>query len=269
MAWPMLMHIPTTGQNTPRSKASKISQNARSSSRGVPRSDTGTFTVHENTLRLDDHHPHTRVHCYHRRHVPNPLARLEPEAGYPPLRFKLALEPERVIASLLADPRVAEARLSSLGTLHGPSARFVLERTGCGFILAARASEPGIWEPGAYTVLEGRIRPCANGSSELVMRFRLHPLTRGAYLMVAAVTLLILPLQAWTTGLLLGTAMLFPIVIAGMVIGLDRRRLGQQRECLQRLVEQVFAPLALAREPRGRTPFRGTWESSPRKAPNI
>lgn len=187
----------------------------------------------------------------------HPLARLEPEAGHPPICFALQLEPDRVADQLLADGQVVEARLSTLGTLRAPTARFVLERTAKGFMLAARASEPGVWEPGAYTVLEGRIARRSGGGSELILRFRLHPLTRAAYLMVAAVALLILPLQAWTTGLLLGSAMLFPIVVAAMVVGLDRRRLGQQRACLQRLVEQVFAPLALARQHGEWTPFRG------------
>lgn len=196
------------------------------------------------------------------------LAKLEPEACKPPLRFALPLGPERVVAELLADARVAEARLSTLGTLRGPRARFVLERLEGGsgddagegargrFILAGRASEPGVWEPGAYAVLEGRVEDRPGGGSQLTLRFRLHPLTRTAYLSVAAIALLIIPLQFWTTGLLLGTAMMFPFVLAAMVVGLDSRRLGQQRASLQRLVEEVFGPLALAREPGGRGPFR-------------
>ncbi|WP_146155772.1 hypothetical protein [Enhygromyxa salina] len=185
-----------------------------------------------------------------------PLARLEPEARQPPLRFALPLAPERVVAELLADKRVTEARLASLGTVRGPDTRFVLERGERGFILAGRASEPGVWEPGAYAVLEGRVERRAEGGSELVLRFRLHPLTRAGYLGVAGVALLIIPLQFWTTGLLLGTAMMFPVVLAAMVVGLDSRRLGDQRASLQRLVEEVFAPLALAREPGGVCPFR-------------
>lgn len=186
----------------------------------------------------------------------HPLARLEPEARRPPLRFALPLAPDRVIDELLADPRVIEARLSTLGTLRGPGARFVLERLDEGFVLAGRASEPGVWEPGAYAVLEARLQPGSRGGSELVMRFRLHPLTRAAYLTVAGIAGLIIPLQFWTTGLLLGTAMMFPIVLAAMVVGLDSRRLDDQRASLQRLVEELFAPLALAREPRDGGPFR-------------
>lgn len=194
--------------------------------------------------------------------VSHPLARFEPEARHPAIRFALPLTPERVIDRLLADPRVAEASLSTLGTLRGPATRFVLERCDTAnagelrFLLAGRASEPGIWEPGAYAVLEGRVVPRSAGGSELSLRFRLHPLTRAAYLMVAAITLLIIPLQWWTTGLLLGSVLMFPIVIAAMVIGLDGRRLGQQRAVLQRLVEELFAPLALARESSERGPFR-------------
>ena len=167
------------------------------------------------------------------------------------------MEPARVVDELLADKRVAEARLSTLGALGGPTTRFVLERTTeSGFILAGRASEPGVWEPGAYAVLEGELAARRGGGSVLTLRFRLHPLTRAAYLGVAGVALLIIPLQFWTTGLLLGTAMMFPIVLAAMVIGLDSRRLGQQRASLQRLVEQLFAPLALARESELECPFR-------------
>ena len=88
------------------------------------------------------------------------------------------------------------------------------------------------------------------------MRFRLHPLTRAAYLTVAAVAGLIIPLQFWTTGLLLGTAMMFPIVLAAMVVGLDSRRLEDQRASLQRLVEERFTPLALGLEPGADGPFR-------------
>lgn len=191
--------------------------------------------------------------------VGHPLARLEPEARQPPLRFALPLAPEHVVDALLADVRVAEARLSSLGTVRGPGTRFVLERGRAGtgaFVLAGRASEPGVWEPGAYAVLEGRVERRPEGGSELVLRFRLHPLTRAAYVTVAVVALLIIPLQFWTTGLLLGSAMMFPIVLAAMVVGLDSRRLGDQRASLQRLVEEIFAPLALAREPTERCPFR-------------
>lgn len=186
------------------------------------------------------------------------LARLEPEARQPPLRFALPLSPERVIEWILADERVAAANLSALGTLRGPGACFVLERDreGAGFVLAGRASEPGVWEPGAYAVLVGRVEGRPGGGSELVLRFRLHPLTRAAYLTVTAVALLLIPLQFWTTGLLLGTAMMFPIVLAAMVVGLDSRRLGEQRANLQRLVEELFAPLALAPEPGRRCPFR-------------
>lgn len=193
------------------------------------------------------------------------LARLEPEARQPPLHFALPLEPERVIAELLDDPSVAEARLSTLGTLRGPATRFVLERSEPDrFVLAGRASEPGVWEPGAYAVLEGEISAREGGGSELVLRFRLHPLTRAAYLTVACVALLIIPLQFWTTGLLLGTAMMFPFVLAAMVVGLDSRRLSQQRASLQRLVEGHFAPLALAREPEAGCPFRADPRASRR-----
>jgi hypothetical protein len=196
----------------------------------------------------------------------HPLAKLEPEARQPPIRFALPLAADRVVEQLLADPRVAEARLSTLGTVRGPSTRFVLERREQGFVLAGRASEPGVWEPGAYAVLEGRVARREGGGSELVLRFRLHPLTRAAYLTVAGVAGLIIPLQFWTTGILLGTAMMFPIVLAAMVVGLDSRRLGDQRASLQRLVEETFAPLALAREPVERCPFRCD-AKSPRPLP--
>lgn len=194
--------------------------------------------------------------------VRHPLAKLEPEARHPPLRYALPFCPERVIERLLDDPRVTGARLSSLGTVRGPGTRFVLERieTEAGaarrFVLAGRASEPGVWEPGAYAVLEGVVEPRPDGASQLVLRFRLHPLTRAAYLTVVGVAALIIPLQFWTTGLLLGSAMMFPVVLAAAVVGLDSRRLGNQRENLQRLVEELFEPLALAREPRERCPFR-------------
>ena len=187
----------------------------------------------------------------------HPLARLEPEARHPPLCYALPLAPDQVVELLLADPRIAPARLSTLGTVRGPNTRFVLERDEGSqrFVLAGRASEPGVWEPGAYAVLEGRLeaRP---GGSELTLRFRLHPLTRAAYLTVVGIAALIIPLQFWTTGLLLGSAMMFPIVLAAAVVGLDSRRLGDQRASLQRLVEQLFEPLALAREPVERCPFR-------------
>ncbi|WP_052553318.1 hypothetical protein [Enhygromyxa salina] len=200
----------------------------------------------------------------------NLLARVQAGARRPPLRFALPLEPDRVVAALLADPRVTEARLSTLGTVRGTETRFVLERNGPGFgpgfVLAARASEPGIWEPGAYAVLDGRVAPRTGGGCELVLRSRLHPLTRAAYLSVAAIALLIIPLQFWTTGLLLGTAMMFPFVLAAMVIGLDSRRLGEQRASLQRLVEEVFAPLALPREPGEPCPFRRDAERRPNVA---
>jgi hypothetical protein len=198
--------------------------------------------------------------------VDHPLASLEPEARHPPLRYALPCTPAQVIEQLLADPRITQARLSTLGTLRGPETRFVLEPSPgeaggeasatAGFVLAGRASEPGVWEPGAYAVLEGRVEDRVGGGSELVLRFRLHPLTRAAYLTVVGVAALIIPLQFWTTGLLLGSAMMLPIVLAAAVVGLDSRRLREQRANLQRLVEEVFEPLALAREPGTRGPFR-------------
>ena len=190
------------------------------------------------------------------RAVAAPLAIVDAEARCPALCYALPFEPEEVIEILLADPRVTEARLASLGTCRGPETRFVLERTERGFILAGRASEPGVWEPGAYAVLRAQIRGRESGGSELVLRFALHPLTRSAYLTLVGVAGLIIPLQFWTTGLLLGTAMMFPIVLAAMVVGLDARRLRAQRADLQRLVEEIFAPLELAREPCPRSPFR-------------
>ncbi len=175
-----------------------------------------------------------------------------------------------MIDHLLADGRVVEAPLASLGTLSGPGPAFVLERaeldasegsgTERGFLLAGRASEPGVWEPGSYVVMVGRVTSAPQGGCELSLRFRLHPLTRAAYLTVIAVAGLLIPLQCWTTGLLLGTVMMFPIVLAAMVIGLDSRRLGEQRANLQRLVETLFAPLALPREHAERGPFRGPLE---------
>jgi hypothetical protein len=191
--------------------------------------------------------------------VSHPLAKLEPEARHPPLCYALALAPERVLAVLLGDPRVAPARLSTLGTLRGPGARFVIERDAedpLRFVLAGRASEPGIWEPGAYAVLEGRVEARPAGGSHLVLRFRLHPLTRAAFLTVLGVAALIIPLQCWTTGLWLGTAMMFPIVLAAALVGLDSRRLSAQRASLQRLIEELFEPLALARETSDRCAFR-------------
>ncbi|HLT40652.1 MAG TPA: hypothetical protein VK034_30450 [Enhygromyxa sp.] len=185
---------------------------------------------------------------------------IEPEARHPPICYLLPGDPERVLEVLLADDRVTAARLSTLGSLRSPGIRFVLERIESDpqlrFILACPASEPGVWEPGAYAVLEGRVAPRPGGGSELILRFRLHPLTRAAYLTVLVIAALIIPLQMWTTGLLLGTVMMFPIVLAAAVIGLDSRRLGHQRAQLQRLVEEVFEPLALAREPGERGPFR-------------
>lgn len=193
----------------------------------------------------------------------HPLAKLEPEARHPPLRYALPLCPARVIELLLADPRITPARLSSLGTVRGPNTRFVLERgevpaggSSLRFVLAGRASEPGVWEPGAYAVLEGQVEPRPGGGSQLVMRFRLHPLTRAAYLTVVGIAALIIPLQFWTTGLLLGSAMAFPILLAAAIVGLDSRRLGEQRATLQRLVEELFEPLALPRESASRCPFR-------------
>ena len=196
----------------------------------------------------------------------HPLARLEPEARHPPLRYALPLPPERVLGLLLGDPRVTQARLATLGTLRGPGAEFVVEprdALGLRFMLAGRASEPGVWEPGTYAVLEGWVEPRAGGGSWLELRFRLHPLTRAAYLTVLGVAGLIVPLQLWTTGLWLGSAMMFPIVLAAAIVGLDRRRLGEQRENLQRLVEALFEPLALPRAPREGCPLRRSIGSGP------
>jgi hypothetical protein len=194
------------------------------------------------------------------RRTSHPLAKLEPEARHPPLCYALALAPERVLGVLLGDPRVAQARLATLGTLRGREAQFVVERDSADplrFVLAGRASEPGVWEPGAYAVLEGRVEARPAGGSRLVLRFRLHPLTRAAFLTVLGIAALIIPLQWWwTTGLWLGTAMMFPIVLAAALVGLDSRRLSAQRATLQRLVEELFEPLALARETSDRCAFR-------------
>ena len=48
----------------------------------------------------------------------NSLARLEPEARQPPLRFVLPLEREQVFEQLLGDPSVAAAQLRTWARAH-------------------------------------------------------------------------------------------------------------------------------------------------------
>lgn len=173
-----------------------------------------------------------------------------PRVSPPVMEFAVSLAPDAVIGHLLARPDVAEER----GDGHGRDPGYELQRTADGFTLI---SDPGDWRPGSRAICEAHLAPI-EGGARLLVRVRLHPLTRTAFAFVIALGLAMTAFQWFIAGPALALSMLG---LFGIVVGLlaaDRSHLRRQQRALRMLVESTFTPLALPHEPAAAGPFRRT-----------
>jgi hypothetical protein len=167
----------------------------------------------------------------------------------PNLVFDLCLPPEQVIARLLGEHGVLERED---GAWSAREAGYDLQRVPGGFTLT---SDPG--RPGTQAICEGRLAAIPGGS-RLVVRFRLHPLTRSAFAFLALLALGMAGFQLVVAGPEAAALLLIPIVVLTMILAADRSRLRRQREALRSLIESTFTPLAQPRLAASTDPFRLT-----------
>lgn len=176
-----------------------------------------------------------------------------PGARHPPvLVFLLRLPPEQVIARLLAVRGVQE-REDGAWSAH--EVGYDLQRSPGGFTLTSDPGGPGAWRPGTQAICEGQLA-AVPGGSRLVVRFRLHPLTRSAFLFLALLALAMAGFQLVVAGPAAAALLLIPIVVLTAILAADRSRLRRQREALRSLIESTFTPLAQPQLTASKDPFR-------------
>ena len=172
----------------------------------------------------------------------------------PNLVFDLCLPPEQVIARLLGEHGVLERED---GAWSAREAGYDLQRVPGGFTLTSDPGGPGAWRPGTQAICEARLEAIPGGS-RLVVRFRMHPLTRSAFAFLALLALGMAGFQLVVAGPEAAALLLIPIVVLTMILAADRSRLRRQREALRSLIESTFTPLAQPRLAASTDPFRLT-----------
>ncbi|MBA3545549.1 MAG: hypothetical protein H0T76_03615 [Nannocystis sp.] len=170
----------------------------------------------------------------------------------PSLVFVLRLPPEQVVERLLGDPSVAER---DDGAWSAREAGYDLQRVPEGFTLTSDPGGPGAWRPGTQAICEGHLEAIPGGS-RLVVRFRLHPLTRNAFTFLALLALAMAGFQLIVAGPTAAALLLIPIAVLTTILAADRNRLRRQREALRSLVESTFTPLAQPQLAAPTDPFR-------------
>jgi hypothetical protein len=169
------------------------------------------------------------------------------------LAFALRLEPEDVVPALLARDGVKES-LDEAWSAR--AAGYDLQRTPTGFTLTTDPGGPGAWRPGTRAICEGTLEPLPGGGSHLVVRFRLHPLTRSAFAFIGLLALAMAGFQAAVAGPTAAAVMLVPFLVIAGILAADRTRLHSQRRALRDLIESTFTPLAQPRDRALAAPFR-------------
>ncbi len=169
----------------------------------------------------------------------------------PTLVYALAVPPAQVITHLLAREGVRE---SQEGVSPPGEAGFDLQRTAQGFTLTAEGG-PGAWRPGSQAICEAELEAIPGGAG-LVVRFRMHPLTRGAFIFLTVMGLAMLGFQWVVAGPTTAAVLLVPILVIATILAADRGRLRRQRAALRSLVESTCTPLAQPRAPALDDPFR-------------
>lgn len=197
----------------------------------------------------------------------NRLVRIKPAGpapvpgGAPTLVYALAVAPGELITRLLAREGVQESRD---GVTPPDEIGFDLQRTPQGFTLITDPGGPGAWRPGSQAICEAELVEIPGGS-RLVVRFRLHPLTRGAFIFLALIGLAMAGFQLLVAGPGTAVLLLLPIVVVTMILAADGGRLRRQQAALRSLIESTCTPLAQPRAPAPDDPFR--LASLPRSEP--
>lgn len=170
----------------------------------------------------------------------------------PPLEFALQIAPHEVVPRLLARPGVQEGHDDDA---KPGEAGYDLQRTATGFTLTTDPGGPGAWRPGSQAICEAELAPIAGGT-RLVVRFRLHPLTRGAFAFLALIGLAMVGFQLIVAGPTTAVVLLVPILVVTTILAADRSRLRRQQMALRSLIESTFTPLAQPRLAAPDDPFR-------------
>lgn len=170
----------------------------------------------------------------------------------PTLVYALAVPPAQVLVHLLARDGVQE---SQEGVSWPGEAGFDLQRTAQGFTITADPGGPGAWRPGSLAICEAELEAIPGGA-RLVVRFRMHPLTRGAFIFLTVIGLAMLGFQWIVAGPTTAAVLLLPILVVATILAADRGRLRRQQAALRSLVESTCTPLAQPRIPALDDPFR-------------
>jgi hypothetical protein len=188
------------------------------------------------------------------REIPDSAALARrPGPRHPPsLVFDLRLPPEQVIGRLLGEQGVQERED---GAWSAREAGYDLQRVPGGFTLTSDPGGPGAWRPGTQAICEAHLEAIPGGS-RLVVRFRLHPLTRSAFTFLALLALGMAGFQLVVAGPAAAALLLIPIVVLTTILAADRSRLRRQREALRSLIESTFTPLAQPQLAASTDPFR-------------
>ena len=135
---------------------------------------------------------------------------------------------------------------------HGSGHDYVLGRTADGFTLTA---DPGAWRPGTRAICEVRLAAEGDGARVLV-RFRLHPLTRTAFAYVIALGVVMTVFQYVVAGPVIAATMLVPFMIIVGLLAADRSGLRRQQRALRTVIESTLAPIVAPQERALEGPFR-------------
>jgi hypothetical protein len=168
------------------------------------------------------------------------------------LAFALAIPADQVVARLLDRPDV---RLRDEGAALPAEPSYELEPTAHGFTLTSEPGGPGAWRPGTRAICEASLASIPGGA-QLQVQFRLHPLTRGAFLFLALIGLAMVGFQLAVAGPITAMLLLLPILVVAALLAADRTRLRRQQQALRALIESTFTPLAQPRLPASADPFR-------------
>lgn len=170
------------------------------------------------------------------------------------LVYALAVPPAQVIARLLAREGVQE---SQEGVTSPGEVGFDLQRTPHGFTLTTDPGGPGAWRPGSRAICEADLAEIPGGA-RLVVRFRMHPLTRSAFIFLTVIGLAMAGFQLIVAGPATAAVLLVPILVVTTILAADRGRLRRQQAALRSLIESTCTPLAQPRAPAPEDPFRLT-----------
>lgn len=177
------------------------------------------------------------------------LGALTRARGPTTLEFAVSAGPTGILERFLASPEVIEPRAH---TGHGADPGYALERTVDGFSLTA---DPGAWRPGTRAICEVHLAPDDHGAHVLV-RFRLHPLTRTAFAYIIALGLAMAAFQFAVAGAAMAATLLAPFLVIVGLLAADRSSLRRQQRALRMLVEATLIPIARPHEPAATAPFR-------------